>query len=192
MVLRIMIDEGNTNRGLRGAWRVPIGQSHRAHGSRGCLQAQSVGHQSPRQPAGSAGAKHHPAQDQRPTGSTWGRKSACSRRSTAGSRGARATDGPAGTSADELFWLDDSTLAVATFGRGMFKTTIGPGTVQLTASSLSVAETAAPRDFRKTARGGMPARSASTLRHVAGDGDAGRQLHVHVGKPQLGRRRCFR
>jgi hypothetical protein len=44
-----------------------------------------------------------------------------------------ANEGPANIRVRELFWLDDTTLGVATYGRGMFRTTIasaGPGNYQ--------------------------------------------------------------
>jgi hypothetical protein len=36
-------------------------------------------------------------------------------------------EGPANIRVRELFWLDDATLGVATYGRGMFKTAVTPG-----------------------------------------------------------------
>jgi hypothetical protein len=51
-----------------------------------------------------------------------------------------SNEGPGNVPVDELFWIDNSTLGAATHGRGMFKTTVSPGTLQFSGPSSSVAE----------------------------------------------------
>jgi hypothetical protein len=44
-----------------------------------------------------------------------------------GARWSTTNEGPANIRTRELFWLDDSTLVAATFGRGMYKVSVAPG-----------------------------------------------------------------
>lgn len=63
-------------------------------------------------------------------------------------------DGPGSVSTDELTWIDSTTLLAATHGRGMFKVTVSPGTLQFAQSTLSVPEAGGPINVAVTRTGG--------------------------------------
>jgi hypothetical protein len=63
-------------------------------------------------------------------------------------------DGPGSVSVDELTWIDSTTLVAATHGRGMFKATVSPGTLQFTASTANAPEAGGPITVSVTRTGG--------------------------------------
>jgi hypothetical protein len=82
-------------------------------------------------------------------------------------------DGPGSVSTDELFWLDSSTLVAATHGRGMFKATISPGTIQFAQPTLSVPEAGGAATISVTRTGGSGGAVGVSFSTANGTGIAG-------------------
>jgi Calx-beta domain/FG-GAP-like repeat len=79
-------------------------------------------------------------------------------------------DGPGNVSADELFWLDNATLAVATHGRGMFKSTIAAGSLQFTVANMTAPEAGGSATVFVSRTGGTAGSVSATYTTVAETG----------------------